>query len=121
MEEIVIKAYLQGKRNIEQHHKKAKEPEVKVQLKLELDLAEKEKKVLVDEIKSNVKFVRNAIDKLSKFKHELTDLAKACGTTRESLVNGIELILKTFGTSKESYHGGDYNGVLIRMILQFAK
>jgi hypothetical protein len=88
---------------------------------LELDLADKEKKALDDKIKSNAKFVRSTIDKLSKFKKELADLAMARGATLESLVNGIELILKTIGASKESHHRGNYNSISIRLILQFAK
>jgi hypothetical protein len=54
--------------NLKQQHKKAKDPADKVQLKLELNLADKEKKDLDDEIKSNSKFVHDAIDKLYKCK-----------------------------------------------------
>jgi hypothetical protein len=110
IEKIVIKASLQGKplvtRNLKQQHNKAQEPAVKVRLKLELDFAEKEKRLRMMRSK--------AMSNLCA-----TDLAKAQGKTRESLVNEIELILKTFGASKEAYHGGDYNVVAISFIIHF--
>jgi hypothetical protein len=81
-----------------------------------------ENKTVDKEMKSHVQFVSDAVEELmARIEKELADMAKARGSTKESIANGIEAILKIFGASKESYHGGDYNGGPICLIVRYAK
>jgi hypothetical protein len=125
IEEVGSKASLQEIRifirNLKKQHKKEKDPVTKDQLKNEVALAETEKKALEKDMKSRVQFVSDVFEELARIKKELADMAKARGSTKKSIANGIEAIPKIFGASKESYHGGDYNGGLIRLIVRYAK
>jgi hypothetical protein len=113
----VLKQLRRDKRILIQERRAAKDNAVIEQCDLKIILADVE----LDEIQE---LLSEASDDVSKANYALkiskTELAKlrlARGCPAESLLSQIEKVFNKFGVKRESYHGGDFNGVSCRNLV----